>query len=177
MSTQVVLLRGINVGAANRIKMPALCEALLDARIGTAPRTYVQSGNIALESPLGEAELAAAVSAMLLERFEISSPAVVRAAPELRQVVDRNPFPAEARLNPKLLQVTFMAEPLPAGAIEQLRERAAGDEQVAVLGRHLYSWHPDGVARSKLAVNLTPKRAAATARNWTTVLALLELAS
>jgi uncharacterized protein (DUF1697 family) len=177
VDTQIVLLRGINVGAANRIKMPALCEALVDAGIGTEPRTYVQSGNIALQTSLGERELAAAVAAMLTERFKIVTPVVVREADELRDVVVGNPFPDEAALNPKALQVTFLAEAPTADRVSELEARAVGGERVAVLGRHLFSWHPEGLARSKMALKLTPKSAAATARNWTTVLALLELAS
>jgi uncharacterized protein (DUF1697 family) len=176
MSTQVVLLRGINVGAANRIKMPALCEALIDAGIGSEPRTYVQSGNIALESALGEAELAQAVGAMLAARFSIVTPVVVREADELRKVVDGNPFPAEATLNPKALQVTFLAATPAPEMLSALQAQAVGAERVAALGRHLFSWHPQGMARSKMAIKLTPKGAAATARNWTTVLVLLEMA-
>ncbi len=45
------------------------------------------------------------------------------------------------------------------------------------MGREIYSWHPDGIARSKLALAITPKYAAATARNWTTVTTLLEMAT
>jgi uncharacterized protein (DUF1697 family) len=176
MGTQVVLLRGINVGAANRIKMPALCEALVDAGLGSEPRTYVQSGNIAIESALGEAELMQAVSKMLAERFSIVTPVIVREAAELREVVDRNPFPDQAALNPKALQVTFLAAAPTPEMLSELEAQAVASERVASLGRHLFSWHPDGLARSKMAIRLTPKGVAATARNWTTVLALLELA-
>jgi uncharacterized protein (DUF1697 family) len=44
-------------------------------------------------------------------------------------------------------------------------------------GREIYAWHPDGVARSKLWNGLAGKLGVtATARNWNTVLALLEMA-
>ena len=44
-------------------------------------------------------------------------------------------------------------------------------------GRHIYGWHPEGIARSKLASGLAGARLGpkATARNWRTVLALLEM--
>ena len=46
------------------------------------------------------------------------------------------------------------------------------------VGRELYAWHPDGVGRSKLARLLSDKGlgVTATARNWTTVTAVLVLA-
>ncbi len=46
------------------------------------------------------------------------------------------------------------------------------------IGRELYAWHPAGVARSKLWAKLagTGLGVRATARNWTTVGTLLEMA-
>jgi uncharacterized protein (DUF1697 family) len=51
-------------------------------------------------------------------------------------------------------------------------------ERFVHVGRELYAWHPEGVARSKLWAQLAgPKLGVtATARNWTTVTKLLELA-
>ena len=47
-----------------------------------------------------------------------------------------------------------------------------------VSGREIYGWHPKGVARSKLWGRLAGRGlgVTATARNWTTVTKLLELA-
>ena len=45
----IVLLRGINIGPRNRIAMPALREALEEAGF-TDVQTYLQSGNVVLES-------------------------------------------------------------------------------------------------------------------------------
>jgi uncharacterized protein (DUF1697 family) len=156
--------------------MPALREALTDAGYGRV-RTYVQSGNIVLDTERGGDELAAAVSALLVEEFGLDVPVVVRSASELAEVVARNPFPAEAASNPKGLQVTFRSEPVDAETMAVLQERATATEKVSGVGREIYSWHPDGVARSKLAVAITPKYAATTARNWTTVTTLLEMAT
>jgi uncharacterized protein (DUF1697 family) len=46
------------------------------------------------------------------------------------------------------------------------------------IGRELYAWHPDGVGRSKMWNKLAGSGLGvrATARNWTTVTALLEMA-
>ena len=49
MAKHIVLLRGINIGPRNRIAMPALREALEDAGF-TDVQTYLQSGNVVLES-------------------------------------------------------------------------------------------------------------------------------
>lgn len=175
--TLAVMLRGINLGPTNRIKMADLKAAIVEAGIGAGPRTYVQSGNVVLESELAEGELAAAVSALLQRRFSITSPAVVRSAAELAATVAGNPFPDEAASAPKLFQVVFCEKPPAADTEQRLKERASGEEKVALRGREIYSWHPDGIARSKLALGLVPPKVAATARNWTTVNALLEMTS
>jgi uncharacterized protein (DUF1697 family) len=51
-------------------------------------------------------------------------------------------------------------------------------ERFVAGGRELYAWHPEGVARSRLWTLLGGPRlgVTATARNWTTVTSLLELA-
>ncbi len=176
MARQVLLMRGINIGSANRIAMPALRGALADAGFGEV-RTYVQSGNVVLESEREPAEVVDSVSRVLLERFGLDIQVVVRTADELVEVVARNPFDEEAAINPKALQVTFRGDVVQPDVITALQERAVPSEKVAAIGREIYSWHPDGIARSKLAVAITPRNTVATARNWKTVTTLLEMAT
>ena len=49
VSTQIVLLRGINIGPRNRVPMARLREALEEAGFAEV-RTHLQSGNVVLES-------------------------------------------------------------------------------------------------------------------------------
>jgi uncharacterized protein (DUF1697 family) len=92
-------------------------------------------------------------------------------------VVKRNPF-GKVATNPKLYQVTFLEKAPAAELVRRLEAVAVGKERVVHIGRELYAWHPDGVARSKLAVLMAGKGlgVTATARNWRTVTKLLELA-
>ena len=53
--------------------------------------------------------------------------------------------------DPRLCQVTFLDAALPAQAKDSLHALRAESERVEVRGRHIYAWHPDGIARSKLA--------------------------
>jgi uncharacterized protein (DUF1697 family) len=176
MGTLVALLRGVNLGSNNRIAMPALREALTAGGFGDV-RTYVQSGNIVLDSDQPPDELAVSVGRVLIDRFGLDVQVIARSADELAEVVAHNPFGDEATINPKALQVTFRTKPMETDELAALRGRAAGTEKVAAHGRELYSWHPDGIARSKLALAITPRRVPATARNWATVTRLLEMAT
>jgi uncharacterized protein (DUF1697 family) len=182
---QIALLRGINVGSNNRIAMPALRELLTEAGF-TNVRTYVQSGNIALNTELDDASLAETIAGLIAERFELDVPVVVRGAVELAAVVAENPFPDAAQTAPKLLQVTFLSAPLADDAAERVRAASDGvfspDTEALSLAtsrRNVYGWHPKGIHNSKLARELSDRKlgVTATARNWTTVTTLLEMAS
>jgi uncharacterized protein (DUF1697 family) len=179
VESRIVLLRGINVGSANRIAMPALREALSDVGFLNV-RTYLQSGNIVLETQLQESELSAAVELLIADRFGLNVPALASGPAEFGEVVAANPFPDAVR-DPKRFQVTFLSDAPAADGVRQLEALAAeSGERFAARGRALYAWHPEGIQQSKLATRLTPKRLGvtiATARNWTTVTTLLEMAA
>ena len=89
----------------------------------------------------------------------------------------RNPLGDVAK-NPKRYQVTFLASKLERPVVEKLEAAAAPSERFVVAGHEVYAWTPDGIARSKLWAMLAGKQlgVTATARNWTTVTKLLELA-
>lgn len=172
-TTHIVLLRGINVGGKARIAMPALRE--LAQQIGfTDVATYVQSGNLVLDSPLEPAAVADAIGFALQQATGLDIGIVTRTAAEWRKVIAANPFP-EAAADGKTLHVTFLSEP--AGAVD-VDSAAFATEAFQVVGREVYMFLPGGIGRSKLAAAL--ERAAsrdvvATTRNWNTVLALGEL--
>ncbi len=180
---KVALLRGINVGAANRIAMPALREALAQDGFPNA-RTYVQSGNLVVSSDLDDLALADRLRQLILEQFDLSVPVVVRDADELAEIVARNPFPEAAAADPKRLQVTFLADRLVDDVAERVRGLSSDQFSVdveaisvAISLRDVYGWHPAGIHVSKLARELSDRRlgVTATARNWSTVTTLLEM--
>jgi uncharacterized protein (DUF1697 family) len=172
---QIALLRGINLGPRNRIAMPALRERLAEAGFEDV-RTYVQSGNVVLSSDLPPDSLAAQVQLVIADAFGLDIAVVARTRDELAEVVARNPL-GEVAENPKRYQVSFLSEELPAQDVEKLAALATESERIVAIGRELYAWHPEGVARSKLWNRLAGAGlgVTATARNWTTVLSLHDM--
>src|SRR3954465_12352262 len=108
---QIVLLRGINIGPRNRIAMPALREALEDAGF-TDVRTYLQSGNVVLESRANPETVRRKVEQLIEERFGLGIAVAVRSREELAAVVKRNPH-AKVATDPKRYHATFLASALP----------------------------------------------------------------
>jgi uncharacterized protein (DUF1697 family) len=177
-SSRILLLRGINLGPNRRVSMPDLRALLGEAGFADV-RTYVQSGNVVLTSRVAPAKLGAQAEALIAERFGFEVDVIVRTADELDCVVARNPL-AEVAVDPKRYQVSFLdGEPDPE-VVERVSGLSVDGERLAVIGREAYTWHPEGVARSKLWAKLASSGGLgvrATARNWTTVTTLLEMAS
>jgi uncharacterized protein (DUF1697 family) len=176
-SSQILLLRGINIGPNKRIAMPELRALLTDAGFENV-QTYVASGNVVLTSGAAPDEIAAQAEELIADRFGFDVDVIARTAHELAEVVRRNPL-ADIADNPKRYQVSFCdGEPDPE-AVEKIAGAAAPSEKLVAIGRELYAWHPDGVGRSKMWTKLAGKGLGvrATARNWTTVTTLLDMAS
>jgi len=173
---QIVLLRGINIGPNNRIAMPALRELLAGAGFEEV-RTYVQSGNVVLATRRRPDAVAKACEELIAAELGLDIPVVVRTRDELAEVVRRNPL-GDVADNPKRYQVSFLDAEPDAKAVEKLAALAVEGERIEAIGREIYAWHPDGIARSKLWAGLAGKGLGvkATARNWTTVTTLLEMA-
>ncbi len=172
----VALLRGINLGRARQVDMPRLRE-LLTARGHENVRTHLRSGNVVLDSPLPEAELAADLAGAIEAEFGFAVPVVVRTGVELAAVVAGNPF-ATVATDPARYLVTFMAEPPDRARVDALPPAEGGGEYL-VRGRELYLWLPDGIQGTPLASwkwDALLSRPG-TARNWNTVSKLAELAA
>lgn len=156
--------------------MPALREAFTDAGFEDV-RTYRQSGNVVLASDASPEKVARECERVIVDSFGLEIEVVVRSRAELAKVVRHNPL-GEVASNPKRYQVSFLAGKLAPAVVRKLEAAAAPEERLVVDSREIYAWHPEGVARSRLWAMLAGKGlgVTATARNWSTVTALLALA-
>ena len=114
-----------------------------------------------------------------LLRPELDCEVIVRTADEWKDIVANNPFRDEAKSDPGHTIVMCLHDAPDAAAVKALREAIVGREVVEVRGREAYFIYPDGMGRSKLTHGLIEKKLGTkgTARNWNTVMKLLEAAS
>lgn len=176
VAVYVALLRGINVGGKNKLPMSALAEIFAEAGC-TDVRTYIQSGNVVFSAPpiLGR-RLPDLISKRIADRLGLRVPVVLRTAEDIRLVAEANPF-LRAGTDPASLHVAFLADlPDPRHVAALDPKRSPGDSFV-VLGREIYLSLPNGMARSKLTNAYFDSGLAtiSTARNWRTVLKLVEM--
>ncbi|MEO8105605.1 MAG: DUF1697 domain-containing protein [Candidatus Saccharibacteria bacterium] len=93
MRNFIVLLRGINVGGKNKIAMPELrrhLEALGCANV----ITYIQTGNVLLQSKRDAHDLASKIETLLTHNFQLDSALVkvlVLTEKQLHRVIDNKP--------------------------------------------------------------------------------------
>ena len=175
MSRFAVLLRGVNVGKANRVPM-AEFRALLEALGHSDVKTLLNSGNAVFTSPRRSADkLADEIGAGLRERFGVTTPVVVKSASELQAIVEGNPIvPPEAEHGRFL--VAFAMGPDRLTALESLRPLLLPGERLAVTAHAAYLHCANGLLESRAGEALLGKVGkGVTSRNWGTVIKLAAL--
>jgi len=176
MPVVISMLRGVNVGGHNLIKMDAL-RALYESLGLQDSQTYVQSGNVVFRTKERDlSRLARQIENEIERRFGFRPGVILRTSSDLRDVIRKNPF-APCGLDPSKLLVTFLATDPAPNAREAILRIKPDPEELRVAGRELYIYFPDRIGRSKLPPLLDRiLKNSGTARNWNTVTRLLAMA-
>jgi uncharacterized protein (DUF1697 family) len=177
MTIYVALLRGINVGGKNLIKMPAL-KACFEANGFEDVATYIQSGNVLFASrDTRTADMTDRLEEMLAEAFDYVPTVVVRSRKQMRAIVDRAPKGFGARPAKHRYDVIFLKEPLSARtAIKEVPTNPAVDEAHAGTGVLYFSRLTARATASRLnKIVSSPIYPSVTIRNWNTTTKLLSL--
>jgi uncharacterized protein (DUF1697 family) len=172
MTLLVALLRGVNVGGRTMIPMPSLKASLEDLGHENVV-TYIQSGNVVFESRVKDP--AREIEERIAEDFGASVTVVLRTPAELKKVVKANPFPQVKE--GKKLHVVFLREKPTKKAADALDPDRSPPDELVLKGREVYVHYPHGQAKTKLTNDWIERTLGVrgTARNWNTVLKLVEL--
>lgn len=176
MTTFVLLLRGINLGKANRIPMAELRE-LLGGLGFQRSATLLNSGNAAFSAVGPSAEShAKRIAHAIQERFGFEIVVTVKTVEEMRRIVAGNPF-AQGVVAPSHFLVVFAQDPESLAGLVALKPLLNPGELFALTADAAYLGCLDGLLKSAAATALMGKAGrAATTRNWSTTLKLLDLA-
>jgi uncharacterized protein (DUF1697 family) len=178
MAVAISMLRGVNVGGHNSIKMESL-RAVYESLGLCDAQTYVQSGNVVFRTTVRDlVQLAKRIETKIEQTYGFRPTVIVRSPSELREAIRRNPFAARRGIDPSRLLITFLAsEPSPE-ARQKMLGIQADPEELRLEGREVYAYFPNGIGRAKLSPALIERtlKTAGTGRNWNTVTKLLEMA-
>ncbi len=178
MAVMICMLRGVNVGAHNRVKMEDL-KVLCGSLKLREPQTYVQSGNVIFRTDERDLmKLVKRIEGAIEKRFGFQSDVVLRSTAELRDVITRNPFAKRRAIEPSKLLVTFLSGDPGEEARALVRAIKCAPDELFVDGREVYINFPNGAGRPTLAWATIPKmlKVSGTARNWNSVKKMLEMA-
>jgi uncharacterized protein (DUF1697 family) len=171
-----VLLRGINVGGRNKISMTDLRAVLEDAGYAKVS-TYIQSGNVALESDAPRATLESDIEALLTEHLESPPVVVVRSHRQMRAVIDKAPAEFVARTEDHHRDVVFLKSPLNAAkAMRVVQIRDGVDDAWPGPGVVYFTRLSAERTKSRMGRIIgTPEYKLMTIRNWTTTTKMLDI--
>ena len=176
-SQYVALLRGINVGGNNIIKMTELKICLEKAGFSNVA-TYIQSGNVLFETPeTNLALLTGKIEKALSKQFNYQSSAVIVSHDELKHVVGHAPKGFGSQPAKYRYDVIFLKAPLTAkDAFKSVTTKAGVDQAYAGRGALYFSRLIAKAAQSRLSrIAQLPVYRSMTIRNWNTTTKLLGL--
>lgn len=170
MKKFIVLLRGINVSGKNKLPMTDLRQVLNDLNFQNV-QTYIQSGNIILESNESKNVICKKIKEAILENFGYDVPVIARTISEWKKAIEKYTFPLE---NEKIVAFIFLDK---ISEIKEIEIKNIGADEFKIDGDVVYLYCPYGFGKSKLTNNIFEKKlkVSATTRNLRTTLKLLEL--
>ena len=177
MKRYVALLRGINVGGNNLIKMTAL-KACFEKQGLQEVVTYIQSGNVVFAATDAVAEtLCTRIERALVASFRYDANVVLRSHKDMRQIVGRAPKGFGTEPDKYRYDVIFLKAPLTAGAAIKSVPVAPGvDEAHAGTGVLYFSRLISKASKSRLSkIVSSPIYKSVTIRNWNTTTKLLQI--
>lgn len=178
MPVVISLLRAVNVGGYAAIKMADL-RALHESMKFEDVQTYIQSGNVVFRTDEKDmAVVAKRIQGAIAKKFNITPGVMLRTVAEMREVVVKNPFAKRRNVEPNKLHVSFLDTKLTPSACDELRALPLVTEEMIPIGKELFIYCSNGMGKAKIPWAKVDKICATrgTARNWNTVMKLLEMA-
>ena len=177
MNGYLVLLRGINVGGKNIIKMVDLKASFEEMGFSNVV-TYIQSGNVVLQSQdKDKAALTTKIEKGLSKRFNFEAKVVVISQKELAAIVKSAPEGFGKEEKKYRYDVIFLKEPMtPKEAMESVKVREGVDTAYAGKKALYFSRLISRASQSHLTkIIVMPVYQNMTIRNWNTTTKLLAL--
>lgn len=175
MSTHLALLRGINVSGHKMIKMDLLKKAL--EALGFANvRTYINSGNVFVDSDENSAKVGFMIKQEIFKAFGHDVPVFMVTENELKFALENNPFYTESG-ETKQLYICFLSEKPTPNCIQELKDQKFKDDVFEVKENIVFLKYADSAANTKLDNKIIEKklRVTSTTRNWNTTNKLYEM--
>lgn len=176
MTTHLALLRGINVSGHNMMKMEALKTMLENIGFQNV-RTYLQSGNVFVDSEEDAAKVGFMIKQEIFKVFGHEVPTIVITKEDLELCFKNSPFLKEKDLDTKKLYVAFVSIPLKKENINDLKISQFKPDEASIDGNRIFIKYAVGAGKTRFDQKYIEKKlnVVSTIRNWNTVTNLLKM--
>ena len=178
MTTHLVLLRGINVSGHNMMKMEALKTMLENIGFQNV-RTYLQSGNVFVDSEEDAAKVGFMIKQEIFKVFGHEVPTIVITKEDLELCFANNSFLKEKDVDTKKLYVAFVSTLLKKENINDLKISQFKPDEASIDDNRIFIKYAVGAGKTRFDQKYIEKKlnVTATIRNWNTVTNLLAMYS
>ncbi len=176
MAKRICLLRGINVGGKNIIKMADL-KACFEKMGFESVQTYIQSGNVVFESSKAPGLLTSLIEKTLLKKFKYKEPVLVLTEKKLESIIQSAPKGFGTNLENYRCDVIYIVKDITAKAFSKVISCKEGVDNVHVGKDAIYfSRLKSQASKSHLSKIVSkPEYKLVTVRNWNTTVKLKNL--
>ncbi|MEO1546340.1 MAG: DUF1697 domain-containing protein [Bacteroidota bacterium] len=175
METYIILLKGVNVGGNNRIKMAEFREHLLKKGFKNV-KTYIQSGNIVLSHDSFIDEVKKEVVEVLSQDYGYNVSVLVFTLQQFEDILAKCPY--DMPENDKKVYFSFLEEVPDTKLLEEFQSISFPDELFELGEQCIYLLFQSGYSKANMTNTFIIKKlkVAASTRNLKTVKKILELA-
>ncbi|WP_303318260.1 DUF1697 domain-containing protein [Flavivirga abyssicola] len=176
MKTYIALLRGINVSGQKKIPMAELRDLLTNSGLEHV-QTYIQSGNVIFKSTEQDIQkLELKIHETIKMHFGFEVPILIKTPEGLQKVFDDCPFPEEKKTNSYFTLLYTIPD---KDLVKEAAKLSYPNEEFVIMNSCIYFYCSTGYGKAKYSNNFFERKlkTTSTARNYKTMLKLLELSS
>ena len=176
MSTYIALLKGINVGGHKKVPMAELRELLSQSGFENV-RTYIQSGNVILQSSeKSNQKIEKTVKEAITNYFGFEVSVLVKTRQDLQRIFNNSSFSEDK----KKASYFIMLHNTPDNELVKIAsEKIYEGETYQIIEDCIYYYSANGFGQSKFDAKFFERKlnTFATARNYNTMVKLLSLSA
>lgn len=174
MNSYIILLRGVNVGGHRKIPMAELRKLLFSLGYENV-QTYIQSGNVVLQSEKSSEQIKLQIEEEILECFGFDVVILVKLHKKLQHIFSACPFTPEEKEKSYFMMLDNNPD---AKRLEEVSKLSFKDEKFHITDDCIYFYSATGYGRTKFNSNFFERqlKVNVTARNYKTMLKILAIA-
>ena len=152
----IALLRGVTPTGKNRIpKMSFLVEIL--EKVGLKKvKTYIQSGNVILETELSKGETGKLIHDTIAKEIGADLSVIIKEKNQLQITIEENPF--NENYDFSRIHLVFTNDSMGEDELKKLENKDFGDEKFIIGSECLYMYLPRDVSPKRLNTNYLEKQ-------------------